>query len=319
MAQTRESKARTEAPPPAGPWITYWNGRFVPDTEVRFSPWDRGFMMADAAYEATRTFRHVPFHLDWHLDRLFNSLAYLRLDPGLSRPEMERITLEVLERNRAGLRPHDDVVLTHRITRGEFAGAFATTDGPPTVLIFCRPMNFARFARYYTEGLEVEIPAIRAPAAGDIDPRIKTHNRLLRTLGHVQVGHLRPNVVPLILDVNGFATESAAANILYVIQGTLVTPPDEVALEGITRRAVLALAASAGIPVVRRPVHRDELAAVDEAIVTATSFSILPVCSLDRRPLSPVPGPLTKRLTAAFSEYAGVDIVAQSRAHVAGS
>ena len=302
---------------PASAWTAYWNGRFVPDQEIHISPWDRGFIMGDSAYEATRTFRHIPFHLDWHLDRLFNTLTYMQLDPRLTRAELEVVTLEVLKRNRGNLRPHDDVVLTHRITRGEFGGSFASSAAPPTVFIGCRPLGFARFARYYTEGLQVEIPSIRVPVAGGIDPRIKTHNRLLLTLGHVQVGHLRPDVVPLLLDVDGHVTESSAANIHYVMDGGLATPPDEAGLEGITRRIVLSLAAKLGIPITRRRIHRDELRSVQEAMVTATSYSILPVCRLDGRPLSPVPGPVTAKLIAAFSDYAGLDIVQQSRLHAA--
>jgi len=316
MAQARTSSRESGPTASAVIWTAYWNGRFVPDTEVQISPWDRGFMMADAAYEATRTFAHVPFHLDWHLDRLMKTLAYLRLDPGLSRAELEALTLAVLERNRSHLRSHDDVVLTHRITRGAFRGSFASADGPPTVLILCRPMNFAAFARYYDEGLEVEIPSIRAPAAGGLDPRAKTHNRLLLTLGHVQIGHLRPGVVPLLIDVNDYVTESAAANIHYVIGDEMVTPLDEVALEGVTRRTLMLVAAAAGVRVARRPVHRGELRSAQEAIVTASSFSMLPVRALDGRTLSPVPGPVTRKLTAAFSAHAGVDIIAQSRAHL---
>jgi branched-subunit amino acid aminotransferase/4-amino-4-deoxychorismate lyase len=246
------------------------------------------------------------------------TLAYLRLDPGLSREELETLTLTVLERNRPLLKPHDDAVITHRITRGEFRGTFASADGPPTIMILCRPMNFATFARYYDEGLEVDIPPIRAPVVGGIDPRAKTHNRLLLTLGHVQIGHTRPGVVPLILDVDDFVTESSAANVHYVIGDELVTPVDEVALEGVTRRTLMLVASAAGVRMVRRRVHRTELGAAQEAIVTATSFSLLPVRVLDGRALSPVPGPVTRRLTAAFSAHAGVDIIAQSRAHRQG-
>ena len=81
-------------------WIAYWNGRFVPDGEITIAPTDRGFILGDAAFEAARTYRHRPFHLDWHFDRLFTSLEYLRLDPGLSRARFEELTQVVLDRNR---------------------------------------------------------------------------------------------------------------------------------------------------------------------------------------------------------------------------
>jgi branched-chain amino acid aminotransferase len=298
---------------PAGPWIVYWNGRFVPEDEVRISPWDRGFILGDAAFEATRTYRHVPFHLDWHLDRLFSTLAYLRLDPLLTRRDLEELTLAVLDRNRARLRPQDDVILTHRITRGITGGPFSSPpEGPPTVLIWCRPIAFARFARYYDEGLVIDVPAMRIPAAGGLDPRAKTQSRLVMTLAHVEIGHLRPDALPLLVDTEGFVTESDGANIMYVVGGRLVTPPDEVALEGVTRRVLLEVAPQIGVPVDRRRMALREIGGAAEAIVTATSYAILPVRMLAGRPLSPVPGPVTAALTAAFSRYAGVDIIEQS-------
>ncbi len=296
------------------PWIAYWNGRFVPEDEVRISPWDRGFILADAAFEATRTYRHVPFHLDRHLDRLFSTLEYLQLDPRITRRDLEGATLAVLDRNREHLRPHDDVILTHRITRGIGAGPFAPPpEPPPTVLIWCRPIAFARFARYYDEGVTVDVPAMRIPAAGGLDPRAKTHSRLAMTLARVQIGYLRPDAFPLLVDTNGDVTESDGANIMYVMGGRLVTPPDDVALEGVTRRVLLDLAPQIGVPVERRRVPLRELGEADEAIVTATSYAVLPVRVLDGRALSPVPGPVTAALTGAFSRYAGVDIIEQSR------
>ncbi len=311
---TSREAPQSGAPAHAAPWIVYWNGRFVPESEVWISPQDRGFILGDAAFEATRTYRHAPFHLDWHVDRLFATLEYLRLDPGLSRRQLEELTLGVLDRNRHLLRPHDDVILTHRITRGLTPGPFAAPpEGPPTVLIGCRPIAFERFARYYAEGLIIEVPTLRIPAEGGVDPRAKTHSRLAMTLAHVEIGHLRPEALPLLVDARGYVTESDGANIMYVMGGRLVTPPDAVALEGVTRRVLLQLAPKTGIPVDRRPVHLSQLVEAEEAIVTATSYAVLPVRRLNGQVLLPIPGPVTAALTAAFSRYAGVDIIAQSR------
>jgi branched-chain amino acid aminotransferase len=296
-------------------WIAYWNGRFVPDREVHISPSDRGFVLGDAVYEVTRTYRHVPFHLDWHLDRLFASLQYLRLDPGLSRQEVEALTVEVLDRNRPGLGPEDDALLTHRVTRGPSGSPFAgPPPGPPTVLITCRPVPFAHFARLYDEGVELQTPSLRLPAAGGIDPRVKTQSRLLFALGEVEVKRPGRSVLPLFADMTGHVTETAFTNVFFVMQRVLVAPPDEVALEGITRRVILHLATQQGIRVVRRPVLLAEAETSDEAFVTSTSPGPLPVRRLNGRALAPVPGPITRALITAFSEYAGVDIVRQALA-----
>ncbi len=303
-----------------GSWIGYWNGRFLPDDEVRISPSDRGFVLGDAVYEITRTYRHVPFHLDWHLDRLFAGLQYIELDPRLSRNQIEALTLEVLDRNRARLRPDDDVTLTQRITRGPNPPLFGgPPQGPPTVIIMCRPIHFPLFAHLYTEGVELVVPSVRLAAKGGIDPRVKMQSRLAMALASVQVTHRGGHVLPLMVDVEEYVAETSNTNVFVVIGDELVTPPDGSALEGITRRVVINLAAQAGLTVARRPLHLSEMHRVSEAFVTGTGSGPLPVRAIDGRSLRPVPGAITGLLTRAFSGHVGVDIVNQGRLHAAHS
>jgi branched-chain amino acid aminotransferase len=298
-------------------WIGYWNGRFLPDDEVRISPSDRGFVLGDAVYEITRTYRHVPFHLDWHLDRLMAGLRAIELDPMLSRGEIEALTLEVLNRNRESLRPDDDVTLTQRITRGPNPPLFSGfPPGPPTVIITCRPIHFHLFARLYSEGVELAVPSVRIAARGGIDPRIKMQSRLAMALASVQVTRRGGHVLPLMVDVEGHITETSSTNVFVMMGKDLVTPPDESALEGITRRVIIDLAGQAGLDVVRRPLHLSELSRASEAFVTGTGSGPLPVRVLDGRALGPLPGPTTMLLTKAFSDHVGVDIVGQARAHM---
>src|SRR5262249_8815085 len=62
--------------------VAYFNGRIVPETEVRVSFRDRGFKLGDAVFDTTRTFGHRVFKLREHVDRLYRSLRYLQIDPG---------------------------------------------------------------------------------------------------------------------------------------------------------------------------------------------------------------------------------------------
>ncbi|MDR7419767.1 MAG: aminotransferase class IV [Armatimonadota bacterium] len=299
-------------------WTGYWNGRFLPDSEIRLSPSDRGFVLGDAVYEITRTYRHVPFHLDWHLDRLFAGLAYIELDPLLTRGEIEALTLEVLDRNRANLKPNDDVTLTQRITRGPNPPLFGgPPPGPPTVIITCRPIHFPLFAHLYDEGVELVVPSVRLPVKGGIDPRVKMHSRLPMALASVQVTRRGGHALPLMVDTEEYITETSHTNVFAMVGAELVTPPDDVALGGITRRVITDLAEQAGVRVIRRPLHLTEVKQASEALVTGTGSGPLPVRMVDGRPFDRVPGPVTATLTKAFSALVGVDIVAQARSHVA--
>ena len=79
--------------------VAYFNGRIVPEREVVIPFRDRGFKYGDAAFDMTRTFHGRAFKLTEHVDRLYRSLKYLRIDPGLSPGEMVAASEEVLARN----------------------------------------------------------------------------------------------------------------------------------------------------------------------------------------------------------------------------
>ena len=81
--------------------IVYLNGTFVPQSEAKVSVLDSGFNAGDGVYDVTRTFGHKPFRLREHTERLFRSLQYTRIDCGMSVEDMEKTTLEVLERNKS--------------------------------------------------------------------------------------------------------------------------------------------------------------------------------------------------------------------------
>jgi branched-subunit amino acid aminotransferase/4-amino-4-deoxychorismate lyase len=78
----------------------------------------------------------------------------------------------------------------------------------------------------------------------------------------------------------------------------------------------MGIAADEGLTLERRPLHLSEIGLASEALVTGTGSGPLPVRAIDGQILKPVPGPVTGRLTRAFSKYVGVDIVDQARSHV---
>ena len=97
--------------------VAYYNGRYLPEGEVLIPFRDRGFKWGDGAYDTTRTYDGKLFKLKEHVERLYRSLRYLRIDPGVSPQEMMDITETVVERN-AHLRPaNNDFFVSQRITR----------------------------------------------------------------------------------------------------------------------------------------------------------------------------------------------------------
>ena len=80
-------------------YITYFNGEWIPFSQVKIDPMDRGFLVGDVVFDVARTFNGKSFRLQAHIDRLYRSLKFIRIDPGLSPEEMFAISEEVVARN----------------------------------------------------------------------------------------------------------------------------------------------------------------------------------------------------------------------------
>ncbi len=106
------------------------------------------------------------------------------------------------------------------------------------------------------------------------------------------------------LNPQGNVAEASGDNIFAIHGNTLITPPSWCgALEGITRGAVMELAAGQGLVVREQVTSRYDLYTADEVFLTGTAAEIISVTNIDRRPIGDgKPGPVTARLARAFHE-----------------
>ena len=103
--------------------LVYFNGDFVSERDARISIFDSALMFGDMVFEMTRSFKQKPYRLRNHLDRLYASMKYARIDCGLSIEEMESATDETIERNLPALEGLDYQIM-HNVTLGALiAGA----------------------------------------------------------------------------------------------------------------------------------------------------------------------------------------------------
>ncbi|MEO8462246.1 MAG: aminotransferase class IV, partial [Chloroflexota bacterium] len=106
----------------------------------------------------------------------------------------------------------------------------------------------------------------------------------------------------LVLTADGHASEASAANMFVIRNGVLLTPPvsDDI-LEGVTRKAILDLAAVLEIPVEVRSIDRSEIYVADEMFLCGTGVQVSAVIELDHRPVgSGEVGPITHRIREAY-------------------
>ena len=293
--------------------VAYFNGRIVPESDVLIPFRDRGFLFGDAAFDTARTFRHRPFRLKEHVDRLYRSLRYLRIDPGLTPAATIEITEQVLARNLHLLDADDDYWVTQRVSRGALAIDSAAGPPRPTVIVECTPLPLAARARLFRDGIDVVVPSVRRAAPDVLSPRAKTHNYLNLIVGDIEAKAANPDAWAVLLDADGNLTEGMGSNIFVVRDGALLTPADRTVLPGVSRQTVIELARAAGVPVTETAVDLYDAYTADEAFLTSTSLCICPIRTINgRQPAAgTIPGPLTKRLTEAYATLVGCDFVAQ--------
>jgi branched-chain amino acid aminotransferase len=293
--------------------VAWFNGRIVPESEVLIPFRDRGFLYGDAVFDMTRSFAGRPFRLPEHIERLYRSLRYVGIDPGMAATEMVAISAEVLERNLHLLGPGEDYWLGQRVSRGLRGG------GAPTVIVECSPLPLKDRARLFRDGIDVVVPAVRRTPPEAFSPRVKSHNYLNLVMAEREVQARHPEAWAVLLDVNGNLCEGLGSNIFLVRDGRLLTPKERYVLAGVSRRTVIELAQAEGIPVEEADLDLYDASTADEIFLTSTSLCLCGVRSLNGAPVGDgrTPGPLTRRLTEAYAELVGCDFVQQYLANLA--
>lgn len=297
--------------------IVFFNGELRPESEVGIPIRDRGFIYGDAVFDATRTFNGRPFRLRDHIRRLYDSMRYLRIDPEIDADAMERWSVEVVNHNYPLLPANQDLWVMQRVSRG-----VEVTEpdevASPTVLIETHAIPFARRAALYRDGIRAFTPSIPRVPPRFMSPRAKTHNYLNLVLGDLEAQGTDPGSWAVLLDETGNLTEGRGSNIFLVKDGVVATPRGQFVLEGITRGIVLELATGLDVPVEERDLDLFDAYTADEAFLTSTSLCICPISSVNGAAVGDgrVPGPVTQRLMAAFSDLAGMDYVDQYLAHL---
>ena len=297
--------------------VVYLNGALVPESQAGISFRDRGFIYGDAVFDATRTFSGRTFRLRQHLQRLYNSLKYLRIDPGLTPEEMARCSESVVAHNHPLLPPGQDLWVTQRISRG-IEPTLPEDRMEPTVLIETHAIPFARRAALYRDGIRVITPSVPRIPPRFLSPRAKTHNYLNLVLGDLEAQGSDPGSWAVLLDEAGNLTEGRGSNVFLVKDQTLLTPQGQFVLEGITRGVVLELAQGLNLAVQEKDLDLFDAYTADEAFLTSTSLCVCPIVSVNGSAIGDgrIPGPVTRRLMTAFSDLAGMDYVEQYLAHL---
>jgi D-alanine transaminase len=279
--------------------IAYVNGRYRPLQSVAVPAEDRGYQFADGVYEVIKVLRGQACDLARHLDRLARSLAALDITPPMTRRALKSVLHETLRRNQLA-----NALVYIQVTRGAAPRnhLFPKRARPSLVVTVRRPAFPGEREREEGVGV-ITHPDLRW---GRCD--IKSISLLPNVLARQSAAAAGCREAWLV-DREGLVTEGSASN-AYIVDaaGRLITHPlNQRILGGVTRSVVLELARQDGIEVVEQPFSADQAHGAREAALSSISSWLLPVTSIDGRPVSNgMPGHVVRRLMALYAGHLGV-------------
>lgn len=295
--------------------IAWINGETVPVSQARLHVFDMGVVGGVSVAEMLRTFRHGLFRTDEHLARLQQSLMLTGLQLAASFEELAVRLHEVVTHNTAMLDQDDDLGAIVFVTAGlnpTYVGREVARTAGCSVGIHTFPLPYRQWSAKYDNGVSLVVPAVHALPSNVVDPRVKSRSRMHWHLADQAARRLEPGATAILIDQDGHLTETAAANLIAVIDGVLVSPPMGAVLEGVSLGATLELAAALGHRYERRAITPNEFATASEAWLTSTPPCVLPVTRFAGQPIGTgEPGPLYRQMLAAWNELVGLDIRAQ--------
>lgn len=264
---------------------------------ARVSIFDRGYLLGDSVFETLRAYRGAAFRLEPHLDRLEHSAQVVGIVLPKPRSELRNLVHEAL--SRSGL---EDAYLRVTVSRGEGPGGIGSAGyDAPVLSILVRPLH-PYPAEAYRSGIRSMVVRTRKVPGVCLDPTIKCGNYLPNILARREL-EAQGMIEGVQLTVEGQVTSGTVSNV-FLVKGARLCTPDVASgfLPGITRAALIEVAAQAGLEVVEQRIEVADLYQTDELFFANTLMECLPVAEIDGRKLTPAPGVSTQALHAAFRE-----------------
>ncbi|MCD6125412.1 MAG: branched-chain-amino-acid transaminase [Thaumarchaeota archaeon] len=278
--------------------LIYINGNLVPESEAKISVLDHGFLYGDGVFEGIRAYKGVVFKLREHIERLYDSAKFLKIEIPMSKEELIEAILETIRKN--GLM---DCYIRVVVTRGVGdLGLDPRKCGKPSIIIIVKPMG----PLLGKKAVSLIISSVRRDGVDATNHQAKSLNYLNSILAKLEAISAGADDA-IMLDNRGFVSEATGENVFIVKNGKIMTPPPTSGvLLGITRNCIIELARKLGYEVMERELTPFELITADEVFLTGTAAEIVPVESVNGRKIGTrVPGPITERLIKEFEKLKG--------------
>lgn len=246
-------------------------------SEAKISVFDSVVQGGDAVWEGLRVYNGKVFLLDKHLARLQQSAKTMMFDDVPSNNWIEEKIHETLLANEM----KNDVHIRLTLTRGEkitsgMSPVFNTSGCCLIILAEWKPPV------YSSSGIKLITSAVRRNPAQCVDSKIHHNNLINNILAKIQANICGVDDA-IMLDLNGFVSETNATNIFMIKNEFIFTPFADSCLPGITRGIVIDLCKENNISIIEKNISLSEFYNADEVFTTGTMGEVTPVLEIDGR------------------------------------
>ncbi|KAE8771474.1 branched-chain-amino-acid aminotransferase-like protein 1 [Hordeum vulgare] len=302
--QVRRTAGSLLPPPPDPPLpvprnkkILVWVGNeLLPRDSARVSVFDSVVQGGDAVWEGLRIYDGKVFKLEEHLDRLFDSTKAMAFSNVPSRDWIKDAIFKTLNANGMFNDAHIRLTLTRgkKVTSG-MSPAFNLYGCVLIVLAEWKPPVYDN-----SHGIKLVTATTRRNSPNSVDSKIHHNNLINNILAKIE-GNLAQAEDAIMLDQDGFVSETNATNIFMVKKGIVLTPHADYCLPGITRATVMDLIVKENLVLHERRISLSEFHAADEVWTTGTMGEITPVVMIDGREIGDAKiGPVTRQIQNAY-------------------
>ncbi len=272
----------------------WFDGVMTPWRDAKLHALSHGLHYGSGVFEGERAYAGNIFQLRTHTERFFNSARILGFDIPYTVGEIEAACMQVVAAN--GLA---DAYIRPIAWRGSEQLAVSAQMTKIHVAI----ATWAWPSMYGADRMK----GVRLDMATWKRPHPETAPTASKATGMYMIGTLSKHAAEakgfndaLMLDWRGHVAEATGANVFFVFDGELHTPTPDCFLDGITRRAVMRLAARNQIKVVERTVMPEELARANEVFLVGTAAEVSPVREIAGQTYTP--GAITETLLNDFEK-----------------
>eukprot|EP00052_Salpingoeca_macrocollata_P020547 m.172963 g.172963 ORF g.172963 m.172963 type:complete len:566 (+) comp21289_c0_seq6:2045-3742(+) len=283
--------------------VLVWVGsQLVPREYAAVSVFDSAVQGGDAVWEGLRVYDGRIFNLEPHLQRLQDSAKAMAFADIPSIDFIKNAVFRTLAAN--GMR--DGVHMRLTLSRGEkttssMNPSFNVYGSKLLIVPEWKPVEGA--ATYdNSKGVTLITASNRRNPPQCVDSKIHHTNLINNILPKIQA-NLAGAADAIMLDTEGFVSETNATNLFIVKHGVLLTPHADFCLPGTTRRTVMDIAVALEIPLVERRISLSEFHSADECFTTGTMGELTPVVCIDGRTIGDgVRGSVTERIQSEYKE-----------------